>query len=146
MGRVNVWYFLPWIGKTSASLWGHGGGFNSVDFAPSGHTLASAGNDGYIRIWDLTNDLLVAPIWNPAGFVSAVAYSPDGRLLASVNGGNDASLWDVTTGRLVDRPVFAGSMTSLAFSPDGQTLAVGGCGSIDPSNGAASKVGSASGI
>jgi len=132
-GRVNIRYFLPWTGKNFSILFGHAGWVKSIAFGPSGRTLASGGNDGYLRIWELDSGRLIATIWNPSGFISGVVYSPDNRLLATA-GGNTATIWEVATGRFVNSCTFAGTVTSVAFNPDGRTLAVGGCGKVDPVN------------
>ncbi|MFE3053092.1 WD40 repeat domain-containing protein [Nocardia sp. NPDC059239] len=69
---------------TSSRSWnthGHRNRVRSLAFAPSGRLLASAGNDGSIMLWSLT-DPAAAP--QPRGTLLGlpegwVAFTPDGR-------------------------------------------------------------------
>jgi WD40 repeat protein len=107
------------------SLTGHQDGVTAVAFGPDG-LLASAGDDGEIRLWDPgTGDSRAIPIGH-RGPATAVAFGPDG-LLASAGEDGYILLWDPATdesaGVLVGH---TGGVTGVAFSPEGGLLASSG--------------------
>lgn len=98
-------------------------------FSPDGRTLASAGVDRTIRLWNLhTHKPLGVPLTGHTGAVFGVAFSRDGRTLASAGEDRTIRLWNVHTHSLLSaQPTgdtdYAGS---VAFSRDGRTLASAG--------------------
>ena len=102
----------------------------SLALAPDARTLAAAGTDGTVRLWDPGSGELLNTLTGPRGQVRCVAYSPDGTRLAA--GGQDAivRLWNpANTRQSTKHVVLAGharAVTALAFSPDAKVLASGG--------------------
>jgi WD40 repeat protein len=94
--------------------------------APDGRTLAAAGGDGEVWLWD-TDSPHARRLCAPPSGVCALAFAPDGRTLASGGWDFTIRLWDVATGG--ERETFrnqAGPVPVLAFAPDSRALAGGG--------------------
>ncbi len=126
--RGFEWRLLKALSQPeSLVLRGHTGDVYYVAYAPDGKTLATAGMDGTIRLWDSETGREQAQLNGHDGEVNCVSFSPDGRTL--VSGGDDGTLrvWDLEA--LVQRKelhAHEGEVASTDFSPDGKTLASAG--------------------
>src|SRR5262249_47028479 len=80
-------------------LAGHQGAVHAIAFAPDGKTVATAGADGTVRVWD-ANGRQVRKLEQP-GEAVGVAFAPEGKTLVAVSAGKGGALiaWDVTTGK-----------------------------------------------
>jgi WD40 repeat protein/tRNA A-37 threonylcarbamoyl transferase component Bud32 len=105
------------------------GDYSGIDFSPDGKTLAIAGGEGRVELWDVSTTRKVRELTDPAAATSTepalatVRYSPDGSVLAA--GGQEANhvtLWATATGRPIGRPITVkppgGGAQRISFSPD----------------------------
>lgn len=95
----------------------------AVAFSPDGKLLASAGVDGYLVLWDVSNEQRIATLRGHTGNVRAVAFSPDGAELASAGSDNTVRLWDIRRRhRIASLTGHTGSVGGIAFFPNGRIL------------------------
>jgi WD40 repeat protein len=82
-------------GQVSNRLIGHDSGVQALAFSPDGRTLATAGQDRSIKLWDWAHANPPITLNDGVGLVKSLAFSHDGALLAF--GGDDQALrvWDV---------------------------------------------------
>ncbi|MFG2004589.1 AAA family ATPase [Spirillospora sp. NPDC048911] len=108
---------------------GHTEVISAMAVSPDGTTLATAGFDRKVRVFDIATR---RPVGGPVGIASngmidALAFSPDSRVLAATADDQTVRLWDVARRRPIGAALtgHTGAVTAMAFSPDGTVLATG---------------------
>jgi WD40 repeat protein len=99
---------------------------NGLAWSPDGQLLATAHQDGPIRVWDAETWELVKEFPGHGGWARGVAWSPGVNLLATTGSDGKLVVWDVLSGdRVAELPKRSQPMWSVAWSADGRYLAAG---------------------
>jgi WD40 repeat protein/tRNA A-37 threonylcarbamoyl transferase component Bud32 len=134
---VGVYYFhgltlsaaeSQWSQKMSLSrtITGDSNFVNPVAITPDGKTLASGGEDGTIRLWNLQTGELKNTFKGHTSAVYVLVFSPDGQALASGSADESIKLWNLQTGGLIHTlSGRAKGISAITMTPDSQTLVSG---------------------
>src|SRR4051812_34283975 len=103
----------------------------SASFTPDLRRVAFGGEDGTVRLADLTTGQ-PGPLLPTQAVGAAVAFAPDGLVLATGGGTLLVNLWDPASARRIDTLIAQGvTVNALAFSSDGHRLGGGGWDGVE---------------
>lgn len=114
----NGWKSKILEGKTKA--------VSAIAFSPDSNTLASAGSDNILRLWNLKSDGQNEEVKVDQP-LTALAFSTDGKYIACGSNAAMIKLWlrqpqTQKWEEIKSLEAHKGSVTSIAFSPDNKTL------------------------
>lgn len=131
-GRDSIIYAWDLTGEAPLGQYGgknHESWIRDIGIAPNGTMLATANQNGILRLWDIekrgidAGDALLAAIPAHSGRIWSLAWSPEAKLLATAGADGTVKLWD--SARLFDVPAYPsldGWVGDFSFSANSSTL------------------------
>ncbi len=116
-GKLQV--FDASAGDLLHTLDAHAGGVLALAFGRN--ALASAGQDGHARLWDVKSGTATAALPGGSGWASHLQWTPDGKRLATAAGKN-VKLWN-EQGAAIQQWTASAGINGLAFNAVGGLLA-----------------------
>jgi WD40 repeat protein len=114
---IKLWWLEE--KKALTTLEGHVGSVWALKANPAGTLLASAGQDGIVRLWSPITGTLIKALEGHTEGVWDLAVSPDGAFLISGGIDNTVRLWSLPEGELVKT---LEASPPMLISPDGALL------------------------
>jgi WD40 repeat protein len=87
--------------------------------------LASASQDGQVKLWDVNASSVIASLYT--GWAFCVDWSPDGQQLVVGTFNGEVQIWDVASQQMLTswQSPTSNAIISIGWSPDGKTIASG---------------------
>jgi WD40 repeat protein len=99
----------------------------SMRFSSDSGLIATAGRDGFARLWHIPSGEPACPPLNHGAPLLGAEFSPDGRWIATHGGNHLVRLWDTRSGRAHLAPLAHDALVEqVEFSPDSRFLVTGG--------------------
>lgn len=94
------------------------GRIRTICFSPNGQSIASAGKDRVIKIWDIPGKGERISLAGHSSIINSIAISPDGKTLISGDMKGFINIWNINSGRLI-RTIEAHTLpvVSVSYSP-----------------------------
>jgi WD40 repeat protein len=103
----------------------HAGWVCAVAFNPVGQEVASVGEDGIVKLWNVAQGRLTKTLKGHEGMTQSVAFSANGKLVASSGKDNSIKIWDRVEGTVIHTMPGTSEANALMFSENSQNLLSG---------------------
>ncbi|MFL6284942.1 MAG: TIR domain-containing protein, partial [Pyrinomonadaceae bacterium] len=102
----------------------HEAKLNDLAFSPDSNYLATASEDGSVRLWDTRSG---REVWGQKkeGGANGISFSRSGKYLAAANG-DVLTVWETAGGQPVLSFKHGGNVISIGFSPGEESVTTGG--------------------
>ncbi|MCM2374948.1 protein kinase domain-containing protein [Aporhodopirellula aestuarii] len=126
------WHYLNSLSHSDLHRIGaHKGPVTRVEWSPDGQRIASAGEDGTVKIWDPTTAEQLGMLLNDnttdenADAVYSISWHPTSQVVATMGVDQKVKVWDVDHGKKLHQIETPGGIIHphVAWSPDGSKLA-----------------------
>jgi WD40 repeat protein len=100
-GPQGIVLIDPATGGVRSMLAGHNSGVSALAYSPDGQTLATAGTDRTIKLWNIKDGTERVTLIEGVGCVRSISFSPTGEWLAYAGSDLTIKLWHLSDERSV---------------------------------------------
>ncbi|MEM9003269.1 MAG: AAA family ATPase [Cyanobacteria bacterium P01_F01_bin.86] len=104
------------------TLKGHNSGLLGVSFFSNGEIIASADNDGLVKLWNIRGQEL-QKVEGHSGTFFGVSFAPDEEAIAFASEDGTVKMWNFQDQKLQTLVGHKHWVLGISFSPDGETIA-----------------------
>ena len=102
-----------------------------VAFSPDGKSIATAGGDSIVRLWDLETGQVIRKITGHHAGFEDLRFSPDGRYLITANDDQTSRIFEVATGKTLRIFNSRTAVQAGLFTHDGKFVLTTNLGEVD---------------
>ena len=121
-GTIKLWSVNKDSSKQIQTIRGDEERVKQLTFSPDGSNIATACENGIIKLWRVTDGSLIN-YYPTKAEINDLSYSPDGQLLATAEANGQVNIWNTEGIWQQTLSGHGGEILSLSFHPDGHHLA-----------------------